>query len=458
MADENTAMLPLITEDPSFDFEYSALENGWVFHQALLNWKTEQETFHTEAASLNSVTWRHYQEMDAAERRDFNARRERLASRRVVYRTQDIDDLLVTLRRTLKRAETTGNDQQGAVMVIGLPGVGKTTAITECMFSLASTFYKGQYGDGWKAADPRTLLRAYRNAAGDTMHAQSIFALPVRITENATPKAFMIAMLTSIAAATGDEALARLVGRSTMRERERLSQTLVERLRVHGVRMIIVDDIHFVRQNRDGEEIINLLKTILNRSRVVFVIAGVAGARGFKAFEASEASTQAQIGLRSVTVNMEAFKPPTGASESSPADLEEWASVVDALTSRLLLLRQQTDWWLEPETLDYLWRRTQGVFESLDRLLVSAAVEAIGGQEYVDIPLLETVRISDIADETARNRYGIGPLAQASKKKGAGRRAPGRSGRGDEVAERLLRPVALAGGAAIHPQTGFAEE
>ena len=458
MIDVAPSSFALVSEDQSFDFEGAALENGWVFHQELVRWRAAREAFDTEADSLWSTTWAQYDRMDADARDVFDQRRARLAAGRVVYRTRHINALLKALRGALRRAEISNRDQQGAVMVMGAPGVGKTTAMTECMFALASSFYTRQFGEAWITTDPRRLLRPYENRDGDKLEAQAIFALPVRITENATPKGLMTAMLMSLAAATGDEALARMVGRSRSMDRGQLSLTLAERLKVHGVRMILVDDIHFVRRNRDGEEIINMLKAILNSSRAVFVIAGVAGAGGLEVFAQTAGSTQAQIGLRSVTVRMDAFDPPSDASAEAPDDLEEWALVVEALTSRVLLLRQSDEWWLEPETLVYLWKRTQGVFESLDRLLVNAAMEAIGEQEYIDTELLETVRISDVADQTARERYGLGPLVRRKPSRGARRRGPGRSALGDDIAERLLRPAKLAAASVVDPHEGLPED
>lgn len=160
-------------------------------------------------------------------------------------------------------------------------------------------------------------------------------------------------------------------------------------VRVH-VELVLVDEIHNISlATRSGAEVSDQLKYFAERMPATFVYAGVdveraglfAGPRG------------RQIASRFTTIPAAGF--PYGTEQQRAA----WRALVAAVESTLPLRAHPAGTlagWAE-----YLHRRTNGMIGSLSHLVRGAAIDAIlDGAEQVTRPHLEAIRLDHAAEST----------------------------------------------------------
>lgn len=174
-------------------------------------------------------------------------------------------------------------------------------------------------------------------------------------------------------------------------------------VRRHETRLIIIDDVHFLRPGTEkGEQVANELKWLANEYPATFLFAGVAlKQRGlFSEGRNGEFAALAQTGRRWTLLQLHAFDPLTAIG--APV----WRDTLLGIEQRLMLAR------MRPGTLadtlsDYLYIRSTGVIGSLMQLIRLGAIRAIRtGKETLDTDLLEQVSIDEAA-EIARGATAI---------------------------------------------------
>ena len=460
------------TLDRGFTFQGAPLDNSLALHRRLQQFGVHKTELVARAERLLAVKRQDYERMSELEQKRFNEDRLRLASQDVVVPTRNTREVTTITGQLVKRAEYANKDQQTGVVIQGPAGVGKTTAIINTLNELASQHY-GAFHEEWWRLPPHALKRDSTNAVGDRVAAQSVFSVPIILNSNPTPRSISEALLASLAAITQDTDSGESTGRAEVSQEghgglrpsskeQVLTNTLVKRLTAHGVRVVVIDEIHFVRGDKAGDHVVNCLKSLINRTRVVLLMAGVRGANGLEFIlrRATEHPTREQLRRRLVVLDFEPFEMAVPDVDGDVVANQEWAAVVRLMTLRLILLDQDPQWWVEESTLKYLWMRTQGVFTSLNSLLMEAAHVAIGGAERLDIKDLEKIRISEEADSKAAKEYRIGPKFRrgAGKKKLRAHHGPDVSSEGKKAASDLGRRGVVSERFVINPESGLVEQ
>ena len=458
--------------DSAFSFRGAPLDDSYSLYAHLRQYRAEKAAVFEKAKAYLKVTRKEYNDLSAVERRQFDEGRLRLASYEVVVPTQNVDSVLAATRRLLRVAEFSNRDQQKGLVVQGAAGIGKTTALLNTFNQLAGDYFDKNEAAGWWHKPPQALLRESVNAHGDRVTAPAIFAVPIILTSKPTPRSIAEDLLISLSTSTADFSSGDQVGRigapgSGAYKPERLAgseraltKTLVERLTTHGVRLVVIDEIHFVRGDSAGDQVVNYLKSLIDRTRVVLLMAGVTGADGLEFILRKEAKnpTIAQLRRRLVVLDFKPFEMNEPDADGNIVPDPEWSKVVGLMAAKLILLDQDPKWWLESSTLEYLWKRTQGVFTSLSSLLMEAAHVAIGKTEKIDLRDLERIRISEEADWLAARQYRLGPKYRPNTGKEYNSRkssAKGVSKKGEKVASDLVRSGVVASKFAADPESGF---
>ena len=315
--------------------EFLSRYEGWrAFAEADLHEPPEHRTL-SEIQSLTDGT-----------RDDYNERRRQYHSTFLV-RTPQVKRILTSLWDVLD-ANMQGPDRvKGAAVIDAPPALGKST--------VANAFGREFH-----------LQQIQRHGA--LLDDGSTFHLPVcrvGFNGNMTTRALNEAILNFYAHPAADSAKNR-----SLRNRN-LATVAADCVRRHGTRLIIVDDVHFLR------------------------VKGKAA--------------MSQTARRWTLLTLEPFEPP-------PRDGgKTWGSLLATIESKLVLANAR-EGMLRAES-DYLFTRSSGMIGSLFELIIRGAARAIRtGEENLSRELLDSIQI-DAAAEDRRATLGADLAVMRSARK-----------------------------------------
>lgn len=263
---------------------------------------------------------------------------------------------------------------KGAAVIDSPPGLGKTTAVD----AFGRAFHR------------RQIMRHGRDFdGGQTIH---IPVCRVAFKGHTTTRALNEAILTfyNHPSAYASE---------TRHLRNRNLATLAaESVRRHGTRLIIVDDVHFLKIHTDeGVALANELKWLANEYPATFLFTGVnmASTGLLSESKTTKKLAMSQIARRWTRLTLPPFEFPVG------EDRRVWRSLLGTIESHLVLANAK------PEMLrgkaDYLYERSTGMIGSLFKLITLGAAHAMReGTEELTEELLDEIDI-DVAAEDARD-------------------------------------------------------
>jgi hypothetical protein len=261
-----------------------------------------------------------------------------------------------------------GDKAKGAIAIDAFPGLGKTTSV----LAFAKAFQQREVGDtGRFTAEGHERLPVCR----------------VGLTGNTTMKDFNRAMLDFF----GHPG----VNSGTTSQLSRWALDCV--LSCH-VKIIIVDDLHFLRwRNTNGVEVSNHFKHIANEFPVTLLLIGVGlGKRGlFSEGDSYEDAVLAQTARRTTRLDLQPFMLATEAGRV------QWRQMMLAIEQRLVLADKYPG-MVADSLSDYLFARSTGHIGSLMTLVNRGCQRAIRtGAERLDVELLDRVK-NDEGSEQAR--------------------------------------------------------
>ena len=174
-----------------------------------------------------------------------------------------------------------------------------------------------------------------------------------------------------------------------------LAATAADCVQRHGTRLLIVDDVHFLKMHtKDGIEVANELKWLANGYPATFLFTGVdlrnTGllSEGFQ----GRRTAMAQTARRWTLLTMEPF------SIVDEAAARTWKTLLATIETKLLLADAR-DGMLQ-EMADYLFERSTGMIGSLFELIIRGCARAIRTEsEQISRDLLDGIRIDEAAEE-----------------------------------------------------------
>lgn len=174
-----------------------------------------------------------------------------------------------------------------------------------------------------------------------------------------------------------------------------LAVLAADRVTEHGTRLLILDDVHFLKmRSKDGIAVANELKALANEYPATFLFTGV-GMRSSGLLDEGYGPTQtalAQIGRRWTVLTMEAFTQPD----------DTWRSLIATLEAKLVLADSGRG--MLQQLAEYLFQRSTGTIGSLIELVIRGAARAIRtGTETITMDLLDQIPI-DASAEQNRDR------------------------------------------------------
>ena len=177
-----------------------------------------------------------------------------------------------------------------------------------------------------------------------------------------------------------------------------LARAAAECIERHDTRLVIVDDLHFLRMNtRDGVEVANQLKWLSNEYNATFLFAGVAlRQRGLVGEgQTGEGAAMAQTFRRWTVLSLEPF------TLTHKRGRDEWDRLVFGIEQALVLTDGRDGMLVDLSR--YLFARTTGNIGSLMDLIRRGASRAIRtGRERIDRELLDDIRIDEGAETERR--------------------------------------------------------
>lgn len=176
-----------------------------------------------------------------------------------------------------------------------------------------------------------------------------------------------------------------------------LAASAAECVTRHETRLLLVDDIHFLKPNTEnGEKVANELKWLANEYPATFVFAGV-GLEGHGLFSEGrdrKSLALAQTGRRWMQLEVNPF------DLTAPRGDRVWEATLLAIEKKLVLARMKPG--MLTDLHDYLFIRSTGVIGSLMQLIRLGSARAIRtGRERLDEELLEEIKI-DAAGQAAQ--------------------------------------------------------
>lgn len=276
--------------------------------------------------------------------------------------TIDTESLTRHTRIALARnAATTATARRG-IAVSGAAGMGKSTALL-------------LIGKRHEKAERRRL-----NRTTDTAFAPVVYAV---IPPATTPKMLMQAFAHWLGLPVPPKATA-----------QTLTEQIVTVLRTLGTSLVIVDEVHNLRTNRQtGAEAASALKQFADRLDATFLHAGI----DLPATDLFAGNMGRQIKARMIVHQMRPY------GIGSKADREAWTDLVLGVEDLLPLAAHPAESLAEEST--YLWDRTGGSIGALRALLSDAAIGAIiDGTEKIDRRCLESTATDYAAEEHHRNQ------------------------------------------------------
>lgn len=263
---------------------------------------------------------------------------------------------------------------RGAVVIDALPGLGKTT--------IANTY----------ARDHDRRARRRHGELTEAGH-ERIPVFRVGLTSNTTLRTLnrMICQFYGHPGATRSTAAA-------------LADHAVDCVLACDTTLGIIDDVHFIDPNRrDGHEVSNHLKWLVNELPVTFVYVGVglAQRRFFREGLTGSDAVLAQTARRWTRCPVAPF------SAADRDGARAWAELLASTEDRLVLARARPGMLVG--IAKYLFARTGGHIGSFVTLIVRGCYEAIrSGAEQLSVDVLDRVRLDEAA-EHARTRPGPRP-------------------------------------------------
>lgn len=177
-----------------------------------------------------------------------------------------------------------------------------------------------------------------------------------------------------------------------------LARAAAECIERHDTRLVIVDDLHFLRMNtRDGVEVANQLKWLSNEYNATFLFAGVAlRQRGLVGEgQTGEGAAMAQTFRRWTVLGLEPF------TLTHKRGRDEWDRLLFGIDQALVLTDGRDGMLVDLSR--YLFARTTGNIGSLMDLIRRGASRAIRtGRERIDRELLDDIRIDEGAETERR--------------------------------------------------------
>lgn len=303
-------------------------------------------------------------------RDDYNERRRQYHSAFLV-RTPQVKRILESLWDVLD-ANMQGPDRvKGAAVIDAPPALGKSTVAN----AFGREFHLQQIGRHGPRLDD-----------GSTLH---LPVCRVGFNGNMTTRALNEAILNFYAHPAADSAKNR-----SLRNRN-LATVAADCVRRHGTRLIIVDDVHFLRiHTQEGVAVANELKWLANEYPATFLFTGVdmreTGllTEGFARGKAA----MSQTARRWTLLSLEPFAPP-------PLDGgKTWGSLLATIEAKLVLADAR-EGMLRAES-DYLFARSSGMIGSLFELIIRGAARAIrSGEENLSRKLLDSIQIDAAAED-----------------------------------------------------------
>ncbi len=278
---------------------------------------------------------------------------------------------------------------KGAVAIDAFPGLGKTTSV----LAFAKAFQQREIGEA--------------GAFTDEGH-ERLPVCRVGLTGNTTMKDFNRAMLDFFAHPG--------VNSGTTSQLSRWALDCV--LSCH-VKVIIVDDLHFLRwRNANGVEVSNHFKHIANEFPVTLLLIGVGlASKGlFSEGESFADAVLAQTARRTTRLDMQPFMLATQQQRA------QWRQMMLAVEQRLVLAEKYPG-MLADELSDYLFARCTGHIGSLMTLVNRGCQRAIRtGVERLTIELLDRVRNDEGAEQARRELHTAMEAGKLSSKPTPSRR------------------------------------
>ena len=303
---------------------------------------------------------------------EYDYHRERYHANFLV-KTPQVERLNVRLWDLLDANQQGPSRVKGAAVIDSPPGLGKTTAVD----AFGRAFHR------------RQIMRHGRDFDdGQTLH---IPVCRVAFTGNTTTRALNEAILNFYNHPSADASKSRY-----LRNRN-LATLAAESVRRHGTRLIIVDDVHFLKIHTDeGVALANELKWLANEYPATFLFTGV---NMTDTGLLSESKTTKQLAMSQIARRWTRLTLPPFAH---PVDEQRtiWRSLLGTIESHLVLANAQ------PRMLraqaDYLYERSTGMIGSLFKLITLGAVHAMrDGTEELTRQVLDEIDI-DVAAEDAR--------------------------------------------------------
>lgn len=263
---------------------------------------------------------------------------------------------------------------RGAVVIDALPGLGKTT--------IANTYARG-------------YDRAARRRGGELSDAghERIPVFRVGLTSNTTLRT-LNGMICQFYGHPGAQ-------RSTAAQ---LANFAVDCVLACDTGLGIIDDVHFINPNRrDGHDVSNHLKWLVNELPVTFIYVGVglAERRFFREGLTGSDAVLAQTARRWTRCSVQPF------TAGDRAGARAWADLLASPEDRLVLARAHPNMLVDMAA--YPFARTGGHIGSFVTLILRGCHEAIRtGDERLSVDLLDRVHLDEAA-EYARTRHSPAP-------------------------------------------------
>lgn len=180
-----------------------------------------------------------------------------------------------------------------------------------------------------------------------------------------------------------------------------ITDGVVASMRNCGTGLVIIDEIHFLRQTRNASEVDNFLKRLANSVPATFIYLGI-----------DVTNLGDQTDGRFKVIHYDAYDRD---------DSDEWATVVEQLEEGLVLYDHRPG-TLSGPLADYLHARTGGRLGSLSALIREAAIRAVprpdrrhAEVERLDLSVLERVTI----DANAERHWANHPEKNAVRQEAA---------------------------------------
>lgn len=371
-------------------------------HHFALSYEEQREQLVRRLQAAREMTPTTYKKLPTSEQAEFDRERVRLALSPVVADRSEIRLLRRRINELLIQAELGGGSCMGGVVVTGPGGSGKSTALS----LIAREVYQREQNrfnpDIWRKVDP-SLIRLETTSWMGVCTAQFVPVVVLTLAGGMGPRVLTGKILKSV----GSIGVPVAALETNARGADFIEQlaSLMERF---GTVLLVVDEIHFIRDTGQGAETINTIKDLMNQSNIVMLFAGVNDKSGKLRFlDGARTEVQQQLTRRFHRIKMGAL--------TDPRESDDLKQLLKALAWKIVLLEQGQSWWNDEELVSYVYVRTQGVMEHVVRLFNAAALAAIGGGERIDITFLDDLHVSSEADQEAAGKL-FGPLAGGTRR------------------------------------------